>query len=110
MVGSSLRPDLLCSTEPVNSLPILRDLPSLVLAREGSSVELPCIASAYPLPVYNWFKNGLPVPVVEGSLVSQRGGNLMIRKAQLRDAGTYMCTAENSLGHHSASIVMEITG
>lgn len=110
MVGSSLCPVRLCFTEPVNSLPILRDFPSLVLAPEGSSVELPCIASAYPLPVYNWFKNGLPVPLEGGSLVSQKGGNLLIHKIQLKDAGTYVCTAENSLGQHSASIVMEITG
>lgn len=96
-------------SEPVNSLPILSDLPSSVTTEQGSNIELPCVATAFPLPVYRWSKNGISVTAGQ-TRVSQNGGNLLIIQAEPEDAGTYKCMAENSLGHHSATVQLEVTG
>lgn len=96
-------------SEPVKSLPILSDLPSSVTTEQGSNIELPCVATAFPLPAYRWSKNGISITAIQ-TRVSQNGGNLLINQAEPDDAGTYKCMAENSLGHHSATIRLEVTG
>ena len=59
-------------------------------------MELPCVASGYPLPTYQWTKDG--VPVTPGDSRSLRGGNLLLSNVQLENAGRYDCEAVNDLG------------
>ncbi|XP_058380273.1 hemicentin-2 [Diceros bicornis minor] len=67
-------------------------------ATEGSHALLPCSASGSPEPNITWEKDGQPVSGAEGKFTIQPSGELLVKNAESRDAGTYTCTAENPVG------------
>ena len=71
--------------------PVILDLaePADRTMPEGESTTLSVSASGFPLPVYQWFKNGAPLPgATEPSLAL---GNIVAS-----DAGNYFCRVTNS--------------
>ncbi|XP_041470660.1 Down syndrome cell adhesion molecule homolog isoform X2 [Lytechinus variegatus] len=89
-------PAVLHVAEPVNTAPELIQSKSDFTLRVGETVELPCVASGYPLPTYQWSKDG--ALITPGDTRSFRGGNLLLSNVQLDNAGRYDCEAVNELG------------
>lgn len=93
----------------------MKNTPTFLSVRQGATVELPCVASGYPLPRYSWSRDG-DVIILDSdstgnkSRVQLFGGNLVIESATVTDNGEYICTAENSLGSRSASVRLEVKG
>uniref|UniRef100_A0A2K6UV43 Hemicentin-2 n=1 Tax=Saimiri boliviensis boliviensis TaxID=39432 RepID=A0A2K6UV43_SAIBB len=78
--------------------PIIENgLPDLS-ATKGSHAFLPCKARGSPEPNITWDKDGQPVWGAEGKFTVQPSGELLVKDLQGRDAGTYICTAENAVG------------
>jgi len=100
--------------DSVNSPPILKEAPTLLSARQGSRVELPCAASGFPLPRYSWSRDGNLVMSEAGSMTRPRvylaGGNLVVDGAMVEDSDEYICTSENTLGSRSTSVKLEVIG
>ncbi|XP_015423241.1 PREDICTED: hemicentin-2 [Myotis davidii] len=72
-------------------------LPDLATT-EGSHALLPCTARGSPEPDITWEKDGQPVSGAEGKFSIQPSGQLLVRNSESQDAGTYTCTAENTVG------------
>uniref|UniRef100_A0A4X1TD56 Hemicentin-2 n=1 Tax=Sus scrofa TaxID=9823 RepID=A0A4X1TD56_PIG len=94
----SPRVDLPLLTVPPVIEPGLPDLS----ATEGSHALLPCAASGSPEPSITWEKDGQPLSGAEGKFTIQPSGSCshiqQIIMEHLIDAGTYTCTAENTVG------------
>lgn len=72
-------------------------------ATVGETVTLSVATSGYPMPTYQWFKNGEPIP-------SATGAYLTISNAGFSDSGSYSVTATNALGsEQSAAAVLTVT-
>jgi hypothetical protein len=79
-VVSSQAPAILNPSEPAD-----RTVP------EGDSTTLSIFASGFPLPAYQWFKNGVPIPDATGS-------DLLLADVSAADVGSYFCRATNTAG------------
>ncbi|XP_036769471.2 hemicentin-2 isoform X1 [Manis pentadactyla] len=67
-------------------------------ATEGTHALLPCTARGSPEPHITWEKDGQPVSGAEGKFTVLPSGELLVKNSERRDAGTYICTAENPVG------------
>ncbi|CAL1281289.1 unnamed protein product [Larinioides sclopetarius] len=69
---------------------------------EGSSINLPCIATGLPKPSIRWYKyNNIHESAKNMSktrIEVKSNGSLSIPKVSINDAGKYECEAENGLG------------
>ncbi|KAM6170210.1 hemicentin-2 [Rhynchocyon petersi] len=65
---------------------------------EGSHALLPCTARGNPEPNITWEKDGQPVSEAEGKFTIQPSGELLVKNSESQDAGTYTCTAQNTVG------------
>lgn len=101
---------LVTPADPVKSRPSMEVRVRVVETEIGREVELPCVASGFPLPAYSWRKDGVGVVLRTPARVSQKGGNLVLAAAGLGDSGTYTCTANNSLGTQTATVQLSVTG
>jgi len=88
----------------------MKDTSTSVTAVKGSRVELPCVASAFPLPQYSWAKEGAGLAVADNQKMSRFGGNLVLEDISLDSSGEYTCVAENSLGRRSLVVRLTVTG
>ncbi|XP_072165764.1 cell adhesion molecule DSCAM-like [Diadema setosum] len=95
-------PATLSVAEPVNTAPEMIQSRSDFTLRVGEAIELPCVASGYPLPTYHWTKDGQEVLLGEGTGRSLRGGNLLLSNVQMESSGQYECRATNHLKSVSA--------
>lgn len=87
--------------------PRIQPAATLLKARIGQTVTLPCVVQGEPSPEVTWFHNGLPVGV------TNRKSNttpLRIQQAKLTDQGTYKCVATNSAGQETSEIKLDILG
>jgi hypothetical protein len=63
----------------------------------GSKLTWRCEATAIPEPVYEWYKDGVPLVAVPGKLSIVRNV-LTIQNLETSDNGMYQCSAENFYG------------
>lgn len=80
--------------------------PEDVDVQDGSSARLDCEVTGLPKPVITWTFNDGPVDRQRTELLAN--GGLVIRQVRQRDAGTYRCTAGNSLGKISAPAQLRV--
>ncbi|XP_055350635.1 titin-like [Paramacrobiotus metropolitanus] len=83
---------------------------------EHDSIILECSVQAHPLPVIRWLHNGAELTDADSSRMqmtfSQNGTcTLIIRDAQISDAGQYVCHASNAVGKRQTTtfVVVEAT-
>ncbi|XP_027279680.1 hemicentin-2 isoform X2 [Cricetulus griseus] len=89
--------ELLVLTPPV----ILGDTQELVeevTVNASSAVSLQCPALGNPAPTLSWLQNGLPVSPSPRLQVLEEGQVLQVSTAEVADAASYMCVAENQAG------------
>ncbi|KAM9207753.1 hemicentin-2 [Dugong dugon] len=88
---------LLVLTPPV----ILGDTEELVeevTVNASSTISLQCPALGNPMPTISWLQNGLPFSPSLRLQVLEDGQVLKVSTAEVADAATYMCVAENQAG------------
>ena len=73
------------------SPPMLTALPENMIVPFLGQASFSCVASGYPQPEIQWFKDGLPINGATSSA-------LVIGEVLLSDRGFYHCTATNSEG------------
>ena len=64
---------------------------------EGSTAELQCRASGYPVPDIAWTKNGGRLPSLDRHILLP-SGTLRVVRASTSDQGQYVCRAINVIG------------
>ncbi|KFO28580.1 Hemicentin-1 [Fukomys damarensis] len=80
----------------VNVLPTFTELPGDVSLNKGEQLRLSCKATGIPLPKLTWTFNNNIIPAHFDSVSGH--SELVIEKVSKVDSGTYVCTAENSVG------------
>ncbi|XP_005415184.2 PREDICTED: hemicentin-1-like [Chinchilla lanigera] len=80
----------------VNVLPTFTELPGDVSLNKGEQLRLSCKATGIPLPKLTWTFNNNIIPAHFDSVNGH--SELVIEKVSKEDSGTYVCTAENSVG------------
>lgn len=77
-----------------------------------SPVTLECPFSGRPIPVFTWFKNGIPVipGYFQNFVISKDGSEFTLLSPDLKDSGNYVCLATNSAGNDSRSFVLNVLG
>ncbi|CAK1540394.1 unnamed protein product [Leptosia nina] len=77
---------------------------------QGGDIRLVCCAIGSPPPTYSWFRhsNGRLSPVSNSIRVSVSEQVLIIRRAQLSDAGVWTCRAHNQFGEHRRDATLRV--
>ena len=84
-------------------------LPEDVDVVAGSSAQLNCEVLGHPTPEINWTFNDGPVSAAtDRRFEIDAGGRLRIAAVTERDAGTYRCTAGNTLGKITAAAQLRV--
>ena len=68
----------------------------------SSAFDVKCILDGDPHPEVNWTKNGAPLQI--------NNNTLRIVNVTFKDAGQYVCIAENRAGKLNISIWIDVTG
>nr|ASU04347.1 Dscam5 [Mesobuthus martensii] len=88
--------------EPLSPLPpTITEAKSLIRAKEGEKVYIPCISQSFPQSSYRWLKrDGVRLLPIQTSSQRILHGNeiLVIQQAISDDNGVYICLANNSIG------------
>ncbi|XP_074858282.1 hemicentin-1 isoform X3 [Carettochelys insculpta] len=80
----------------VHVLPAFTELPGDIALNKGEQLRLTCKATGTPLPKITWTFNNNIVPA---KLDNTNGhSELVIERVSKDDSGTYVCTAENTVG------------
>ncbi|XP_057363933.1 hemicentin-1 isoform X3 [Manis pentadactyla] len=80
----------------VHVLPTFTELPGDVSLNKGEQLQLSCKAAGIPLPKLTWTFNNNIIPARFDS--ANGHSELIIERVSKEDSGTYVCTAENSVG------------
>ncbi len=76
----------------------------------GGNVTFTCRAEGVPEPQITWLNNlGIAADTDPRATVLP-SGDLFIQNIELKDAGRYVCVAENSLGRDTAQVTLILTG
>ncbi|XP_023234043.1 Down syndrome cell adhesion molecule homolog [Centruroides sculpturatus] len=101
-VGEERTETKLLISKPLNPLaPTITEAKTLIRAREGEKVYIPCISQSYPQSTYRWMKrDGVRLLPIQTSSRRILHGNeiLVIQQAISDDSGVYICIANNSVG------------
>ncbi|GIY54202.1 ig-like domain-containing protein [Caerostris darwini] len=101
-------------TEPYGQVPPrITHTASRILVQSGDTAQLPCAGQAFPLPTYRWYRKetGLSVsPVRLGHRREMVGGTLILRNAEIRDSGRYICVLTSSGNEDRAETELVVTG
>ncbi|XP_064420214.1 hemicentin-2 [Latimeria chalumnae] len=81
----------------VQELPVLKPLPATVEVAVNKRVVLPCEAMGSPRPSINWQREGFAIVTGAGLTLLPNGG-LQIVPVAVKDAGNYVCIAQNAAG------------
>ncbi|XP_071419034.1 myosin light chain kinase, smooth muscle isoform X2 [Pithys albifrons albifrons] len=97
--------------EPVGILPRFESHPQSLEASEGQEIKFRSKVSGKPKPDVKWFKEGRPVKAGEDVQIYEEDGIhcLWLKKACLRDSGSYSCTAVNPNGQTSTSWLLTVS-
>ena len=82
--------------------------PSLLIQKEGDTVDMFCEATATPTPTLTWNKDGREL--VSGDHVTIVGRRVRLMGLSAADGGLYTCTFSNSVGSISHHIKLVIQG
>uniref|UniRef100_A0A8C0UFH7 Myosin light chain kinase, smooth muscle n=1 Tax=Cyanistes caeruleus TaxID=156563 RepID=A0A8C0UFH7_CYACU len=84
--------------------------PQSLEASEGQEIKFKSKVSGKPKPDVEWFKEGRPIKAGEDVQIYEEDGIhcLWIKKAYLRDSGSYSCTAVNPEGQTSTSWLLTV--
>lgn len=89
-------------TEPTGSVsPRITDSRSILHAKKGETLALPCSAQGYPPPIFSWYRKsetGKLTPISSNEKYAQLDGLLTLRNVDESDTGIYVCIVKNSLG------------
>ncbi|XP_050570610.1 hemicentin-2 [Cygnus atratus] len=84
-----------------------------VTATTNSTVRFECQASGSPVPVVSWLRDDVPIAASPRHQLLEGGTVLQVAVAEVGDAGSYVCVAENPAGSaekHFALVVLEPQG
>jgi len=82
--------------------------PSLLIQKEGDTVDMFCEATATPTPTLTWYKDGREL--VSGDHVTIIGRRVRLHGLGPPDGGLYTCTFSNAVGSISHHIKLVIQG
>ncbi|GBO05379.1 hypothetical protein AVEN_168077-2-1, partial [Araneus ventricosus] len=86
---------------------------SRITVQSGDTVQLPCAGQAFPLPTYRWYRKDGPLsasPLRLGHRREMAGGTLVLRNAEARDSGRYVCVLASSGSEDRAETELVVTG
>ncbi|XP_027560313.1 hemicentin-1 isoform X2 [Neopelma chrysocephalum] len=83
-------------TLTVHVLPAFTELPGDVALTKGEQLRLTCKATGKPVPKITWTFNNNIIPAQYDDVNGH--SELLIDRVSKDDAGTYVCTAENTVG------------
>lgn len=83
--------------------------PPTVTYQAGNNVSIKCQVKGFPFPSLMWYKDGLQLELSE-RINANNDGVLVIRNAQLLDAGEYECAVWNIAGQSQATVTLLYTG
>ncbi|XP_064480161.1 cell adhesion molecule Dscam2-like [Ornithodoros turicata] len=100
---SSSRWGQLFVTDASNYLaPRIRRTQPTIKVSAGDPLRLACVAQGYPTPTYRWYRKNsavsLPVLGGGGTKIRVSRGFLQFQSTTRQDGGTYICTANNTVG------------
>ncbi|XP_068513036.1 hemicentin-2 isoform X2 [Anas acuta] len=84
-----------------------------VTATTNSTVRFECAASGRPVPAVSWLRDHVPIAASPRHQLLEGGTVLQVAVAEVGDAGSYVCVAENPAGSaekHFALTVLEPPG
>nr|XP_047909504.1 hemicentin-2 [Anser cygnoides] len=84
-----------------------------VTATTNSTVRFECQASGRPVPAVSWLRDDVPIAASPRHQLLEGGTVLQVAVAEVGDAGSYVCVAENPAGSaekHFALVVLEPPG
>ncbi|MGH0143069.1 UNVERIFIED_CONTAM: hypothetical protein FKN15_022424 [Acipenser sinensis] len=93
----------------VHFLPVIETSPSELSVLEGFQALLPCSAQGLPEPSVLWERDGVTIPDQLGKFTVLRSGQLVLERAEPGDAGTYKCTAVNTVGTASREVRLSVS-
>ncbi|XP_048480561.1 Down syndrome cell adhesion molecule-like protein Dscam2 isoform X1 [Plutella xylostella] len=106
-------------TEPTNNIAPRKDSTKhfegweVYFVPRSGAAYLTCQISAFPVPVYRWYKfidgTTRKQPVTLNDRVKQVSGTLIIKEAKVEDSGKYLCVVNNSVGGESVETVLTVT-
>ncbi|XP_055017752.1 hemicentin-1 [Boleophthalmus pectinirostris] len=91
-VAGSVRQDVHLS---INMRPVFKELPGDMSLNKGQNLSLSCHAQGTPTPIISWTVNNSPIT---GNVDESGRSSLLIKNVTMKDAGTYVCIAENTVG------------
>ncbi|NXY61032.1 HMCN1 protein, partial [Callaeas wilsoni] len=83
-------------TLTVHVLPAFTELPGDVALTKGEQLRLTCKASGIPVPRITWTFNNNIIPAQYDDVNGH--SELLIERVSKEDSGTYVCSAENTVG------------
>ncbi|XP_072160841.1 cell adhesion molecule Dscam1 [Bemisia tabaci] len=111
---SSVYPGRIIITEPKESVQptISVEKHAKKQVKLGEDVTLPCVAQAYPIPSYRWFKEEKDqlVPLrYNDRIYILAAGLLRINKVRLDDRGKYICWVNNTAGEDTVQMILSVS-
>lgn len=100
-------------TDPQSSVPprITHSLP-MIQGKQGETLEIFCVAQAFPVPTYRWYKvvdkQTLSLEGADGR-IRPEGNVVVLHESTMDDAGLYACVVNNSVGEERVETVVVIT-
>ncbi|XP_071033639.1 cell adhesion molecule Dscam1-like [Parasteatoda tepidariorum] len=85
---------------------------SKIFVENGETALLPCAGQAFPLPNYRWYRKEVgasPTPVRLNHRREIVGGTLILRNAEIRDSGRYICALTSSVNEDKAETELIVT-
>ena len=78
------------------------------VASEGTPTRVNCHVSGFPRPKVSWKRyRALQETKLPSNVQYENGTSvIVIKKTELKDSGTYKCTAENRAGIAQASMIL----